>query len=117
MSPLADIQFETHDRIVVARVVGEIDISNADEIGTTVAGRVSNEALGLVLDLAAAEYFDSAGIHIVFDLRERLRTRGQELRLVVSPGSAVADALRYAAVLEVVKVSGTPEEAVSSIRG
>jgi anti-anti-sigma factor len=115
MMPLADVHFETVDRIVVARVAGEIDISNAREIGTAVGNHVFNEAHGLVMDLTAAQYFDSAGIHIVFELRERLRTRGQEIRLVVTPGSPIADALRYAGVAPTIAIVATLEEAVGGI--
>ncbi|MEA2392644.1 MAG: hypothetical protein QOJ82_535 [Solirubrobacteraceae bacterium] len=115
MIPLADIHFETLGRIVVARVAGEVDISNAQEIGTAAGNQVSNEALGLVFDLTDAQYFDSAGIQVVFELRERLRTRGQALRLVVPPGSPVADALRYAGVEPTIGIVATVAEAVASI--
>ena len=63
--------------MLLARVRGEIDMSNAAEIGSAVAGRISNDALGLVLDLTDVEYMDSAALHMIFELRTRLKDRGQ----------------------------------------
>jgi anti-sigma B factor antagonist len=91
---LADLNVETIGQIVVARLDGEIDMSNAAEIRDAVSRRVSNEALGVVVDITDVGYLDSAAIQVIFELRERLRTRGQQIRLVVAPGSPIAETLR-----------------------
>ena len=112
---LADVRFEPFADGVVARLAGEIDMSNADEIGKAVKHMMGNEALGLVLDLGEVDYFDSAGIQMIYDLRENLRMRGQQLRLVVPEVCAAHDALRLAAVLQSLDVEATVETAVASI--
>ena len=101
---LAELSTETVGRLVVAKIDGEIDLSNAAELGAVIASRVPNEALGLVIDLTKIEYVDSAGIHVLFELRDRLKTRGQEIRLVIPPGSRIFEALRLAHVAAVVPV-------------
>jgi anti-anti-sigma factor len=101
---------------VVARLEGEIDMSNASELGTAIIARVSTDALAVVLDLGAVGYLDSAGIHIVFDLRERLRRRGQEIRLVVEPESPIATSLQYAGVPGTIGATDTVQEAIAELR-
>jgi anti-anti-sigma factor len=114
---LADVTFESSDRLVVASVRGELDMSNSDEVGAALADRVPNEALGLVVDLSNVDYMDSTGIHVVYELRERLLNRGQQIRLVVPPGSPVAETLRLAGVPSTVGVADTAEAARLSIGG
>jgi anti-anti-sigma factor len=113
--PLADLSFETVGQIVVAHIEGEIDLSNAEELGTVIEGAMSNEEHGLVIDLAKVDYMDSAGIHIVYELRERLSTRGQRLLLVVVPGSPIEAALRFAGVQSSVGAADTIEAALEEL--
>ena len=110
---LADLRFEARDDgVVVARLSGDIDMSNADDVATALGRSISNDKLALVLDLSAVDYFDSAGIHLVYDLRERLRMRGLALRLVVPPGSTARGSLELAGVLHTIDVDETLEEAL-----
>jgi anti-anti-sigma factor len=117
MTPLADITFDTVDNVVVARLEGEVDMSNADDLGAAITARVSSEALALVLDLAAVDYLDSAGIHVLFDLRERLTRRGQQIRLVLGPDSPIATALEYAGVQRTLGSAATIGEAIAGLDG
>jgi anti-sigma B factor antagonist len=111
---LADAHFEVVEQVVVAHVDGEIDMSNAAELRTGLAAQVSNARLGLVLDLLEVGYLDSAGIQLIYQLREELGARGQQLRLVVAPGSPIADALRFADVTRAVGALETVEDALGS---
>ena len=113
---LADVRFEPFDEGVVARFAGEVDMSNADELGKAIRQMLSNDTLGLVLDLTDVDYFDSAGIHLIYDLRESLRTRGQGLWLVVPETSGAHDALRLAAVLQSLDVAASVDDAVARVR-
>ena len=112
---LADLRIETVGRVVVARLDGEIDLSNATELGGVIADRVPNEALGLVIDLTKVGYVDSAGIHVLFELRAKLRNRGQEIALVVPPGAEIFEALRIAYLPGVVGVFDSLDSATESI--
>ena len=111
---LADVEYRDADRSIVARVSGEIDISNASEIAGAVTRATPNEALGVVLDLSPVDYLDSAGIHLVYRLREALGTRGQKLALVIGADSPVHDALRLAGIKELVEIHETVEAALAA---
>ena len=113
--PLADLEFEITDRVVIAHVDGEIDMSNADELGNAFSVRLTNDALGLVVDLRKVDYVDSAGIHLLYALRERLDNRGQQLRLVFGPEAPISEALRIADVSRTVGAYETVDAARQSI--
>ncbi len=111
---LADLDFSTHDRCVVATVTGEIDLSNVALLRATLLEAIPNHAMALVLDLSGVDYLDSSGIQLLYRLREDLRVRGQELRLVVPPTSAATAALRLAGVEHHVATLPSLEAALSS---
>ena len=116
MSPLADVTFETLEGVVVARLDGEVDMSNASELGAAITASIPSEARGLVLDLGDVGYVDSAGIHVLFELRERLTRRGQDIRLVLATDSPVATALEYAGVQSMLGVTATVQGAIEDLR-
>jgi anti-anti-sigma factor len=95
---LADVDFSTRDKVLIAHLTGEVDLSNADQLSTALTDATVNELLVLVLDLRDVDYFDSAGIQLIYRLRESLRSRGQTLRLVIPSTSPVHHALRLAGV-------------------
>jgi anti-anti-sigma factor len=114
---LGDVQFAQRDGLLVAELSGEIDLSNADSIGEMITDTASNQEMGLILDLSALHYLDSAGIHLVFRLRERLRARGQTLTLVIPATSASNDAVRLAGVTLHVGTFETLEDALEAAAG
>jgi anti-anti-sigma factor len=115
MSELSELSFSGDD-VVVARVTGEIDLSNARDLGDQLAAAMPNSALGLVIDLTAVTYLDSSGVHLAFDLAERLGRRQQQLRLVVPEGAPVRRVLRIVELDDSVPVVASVDEAVAQIR-
>jgi anti-anti-sigma factor len=113
---LATLQFERGGETPVARLVGEVDASNAPRFTAELKSAVPNTAIGLVLDLSETTYIDSSGVHLIFDLADALRRRQQSLQLVVPPETFIAD------VLDVVSLSGaagsspTLAEALEAVR-
>ena len=93
---IADLSIETRGPIVLARVGGDLDMSNVGQLRDELSRATGNDALGLVLDLSQVEYLDSAGIHMIHRLREGLQTHGQRLRLVIPPDSLIHATLRLA---------------------
>jgi anti-anti-sigma factor len=89
-APLAQLRVEWRDGVPVAAVDGEVDASNAGELGAELRELVTNRSLMLVIDLGPTQYLDSAGINLLFSLGEELRAHQVVLRLVVDPGSPVA---------------------------
>lgn len=113
---LADVQMETLDGFPVARVRGEVDLSNADEVSLTLRGALEHVGAGMVIDFTPTEYLDSAGLHFIFDLGKRLRDRGQRLHLVVPADSPIATVLDIVNVDMLAPRSGTVDEAIARLR-
>jgi anti-anti-sigma factor len=112
---LANLDTKVENRILVAVVMGEVDMSNAEALGAAISNQISNDSLGLVLDLTRVEYLDSAALHMLFELRRHLVTRGQAMRLVVPSGAMVAAALELVDVPRAFGVEETPEAALESL--
>lgn len=112
---IGDIRITARDGIIIAHVTGEIDLSNATDIREAIAETTPNDALGVVLDLSAVDYVDSAGIHLLYRLGESLRNRGQTLRVVIPPQSAASDALRLAGIKRHVDVVEELDDGVRAV--
>ena len=112
MSTLADIAVERHGGTVVARLSGEVDMTNASHLRERLLEAVPNDVLALVVDLGDCRYLDSAAIEVVFDISRRLQRRRQELRLVVPEASPLGRVLVLTDVNSVAPVHATLESAL-----
>jgi anti-anti-sigma factor len=113
---LADLEISTDDGIVLARIVGEIDMSNADELRSAVVAAMPNDAVAMVLDLTGVDYLDSAGIRLLYRLGEDLQARRQQLQVVVPSTSMVAEVLRLAGIADYVGAVETVDDALGQLR-
>jgi anti-anti-sigma factor len=114
---LADVQITLAPTALIAHVTGEVDMSNAEEVGATVIGATPNEAQGVILDLTGVDYLDSAGIYVIYGMRASLQARGQVLILVIPPTSPVEDSLRLAGAERPGEVAEGVEEALRMLDG
>ena len=87
MTSPAEIVLDRRGGHVVARLSGEVDMSNAAYLREQLLASMPNDALALVLDISGTRYLDSAAIEVLFDVSRRLGRRRQELRLVMPPSS------------------------------
>jgi anti-anti-sigma factor len=113
---LADLRLELGTDTPVARLVGEVDASNAREFTARIKDAMPNSAIGLVLDLTETTYIDSSGLHLVFDLADALRRRQQSLQLVVAPDTFVADVVAAISLDGTAGVSPSLPEALDAVR-
>jgi anti-anti-sigma factor len=110
------VDVTTEGNVVVARLRGEIDLANARAIGALVTGAVPNDAAGVVIDLSDVTYLDSSGVHLVFELSERVGARQQRLALVVPENARIRRVLDLVNVRAVLPVATTSAEAVEAVR-
>ena len=90
MSPLVRVVEEQVGEVTVVALDGEIDASNARDVGERLRSALTNHSHALVVDLTGTTYIDSAGINVLFALDLELRQRRQHLHLVVGPDSPIA---------------------------
>ena len=113
MTGPARVELASERDVVVARLIGEVDLSNANQLEHEISRALSNRSRALVLDLTECGYLDSAGIRLIFGLSERLSRRGQGLRLVVPEGAAIERVLGLTHVGEVAALDRSLEQALS----
>ena len=109
---LGDVELELRDSVLVARLTGEVDLSNARGIEDAIVVATPNHTSAVIVDLSQLGYLDSAGIQLLYRLREQLQVRGQDLRLVLPASSPAADALKLAGVMGQLKTANTLAEAL-----
>jgi anti-anti-sigma factor len=115
MSELATVHGERAGSVPVARVGGEIDLSNANEVRGRIQGVVDEDSPGLVLDFSGVSYLDSTGIRLVFDVARWLGASGRRLLIVVADSAAIEPVLLAAGVPGRIPLHRTVYEAAAAL--
>lgn len=113
MSRLARLSEEQSGEISIAAIEGEVDASNAAELGDGLRALLTNESAILVVDLSETTYLDSAGLNLLFTLDGELSGRLQELRLVVPEGSPLGRTLSITGLDSTISTHATRDAALS----
>ena len=113
MTTSAEVVVERHGTAVLARLSGEVDMTNATYVGDELRASVPNDASVLVVDLSDTRYIDSAAIGLLFELARRLGRRRQDLRLVVPEGSPLARVLEITEIHTAVALHQTLDSALA----
>ena len=114
MNLLARVSEEPRGDLTVVTVEGEVDASNASELGGRLRAALTNRSMALVVDLAATTYLDSAGINLLYAVGSELRARQQELHLVVVPGSPIERTLAIVGANRAFPVHANRDEALAT---
>lgn len=81
----------------VVTVRGDVDSANAAALLTAIERRIfAGHDVRAVLDISGVDYFDSAGVRLVFKLARQLAGYGGELVVVAPPTTIAGAALRHA---------------------
>jgi anti-anti-sigma factor len=113
----ADLRLDAANGVVVARLEGELDLSNVRSLGEAIQRGLSNDARVLVVDLTGVTYLDSAAIHLLFRLHTRLHERAQRLWVVVAADAPVGATLGLAGVLTTIPTAPSVEAALRAAGG
>jgi anti-anti-sigma factor len=116
MTDLVELIPRQDRSVPICEVRGELDASNVDAVHTALLNHVPNDVPGLVIDLTATTYLDSAAVRILFDIARQLQSSRQQLRLVVPPEGVVRRVLVLTALADVVPVDGEVDNAVRALR-
>lgn len=111
---LARVLLERHGGTVLARLSGEIDLSNASAVEDQVTGSLTG-ATGVAVDLSGLSYLDSAGLALLVRLSGRLTSASGSLRLVVAPEAMVGRTLSVSGLAAAIPVDETVEAALAAL--
>jgi anti-anti-sigma factor len=116
MSELANVFIWQREGIVVAGVTGEIDVSNAPDLERAVAGELTRDTAGLVMDLGGLDFMDSSGVHLLFHLARRLERRGLGFALVLPADSIPRRVLELSGPWAQRWIHGSEDAAIAAVR-
>jgi anti-anti-sigma factor len=102
--------------VSVARIRGEIDLSNADGIYSTLTRGDSRALRGLIVDLSDVDYLDSAGVRLLFRLARAMGETEQVLRTVVPGDAAIRRVLELANAEDHIGVDESEDTAFANVR-
>jgi anti-sigma B factor antagonist len=115
VNELARIDIDRTPLGVVARISGEIDISNVGAVKRKLTDAVTSAARGLVVDISGTTYLDSSGVYLLFDLHRALEGRQQQLCVVAPPTTPSTRVLLITGFDHIVPVTSTVEEAMEKV--
>lgn len=108
-------EVEDRDGVVLARVIGEVDLSNVDDVEEKILSAIQPGTRGLVLDLMPTTYLDSTGIRMIFQIARRLQDRRHNLRLVATSDTLVHRVLAVTQMDDVVPIETSVSAAVAAL--
>jgi anti-sigma B factor antagonist len=115
LDELARIDIDLTPRGVVARISGEIDISNVGAVKRKLTDAVTSSAAGLVVDISGTTYLDSSGVYLLFELARALEGRQQQMCVVAPPTTPSTRVLLITGFDNIVPVTSTLEAAVEKV--
>lgn len=109
------VEVVSHDgqRIACVRPVGEIDLANAEELGSAMNSPEISECAGTLVDLTKVDFMDSSGLRVML---MNAREGGEHFATIIRDDSAVANLFEMVDVGERLNVMPTEDEALAKIR-
>lgn len=99
------------DGSVVVRLIGEIDLYNAEEVGSALARIAGERPERVVVDLSQVEFVDSTAMGALIEARRQL---GESGLVLAAPGAEVRRALQVAGLIEHFPVRDSVDSAFES---
>ncbi|WP_434443963.1 STAS domain-containing protein [Lentzea sp. E54] len=112
--PLAQAEVSVEDGIVVVTLTGEVDLVNADELGSALRTRLEARPDGLVVDLAL-DFLGSPGLALLVKLDLDAARAGVPFGLVTSSRAARLP-LELTGLTDTLPLFDSAPEAVKSLR-
>lgn len=101
-------------RTAVVTATGEIDITNADGLRDALLTALNSGALGLVADMTATTFVDSAGVAALVRASRRAAATEAAVRLAAT-APAVLRVLNLVGIDQLIEVHPSVTEAIASL--
>lgn len=82
------LDFDTHQHHswFVISVTGDIDLSNADQVKSSIESAIDSGAQKIAVDLRSVGFMDSTGLRVLIESHEKLAGEEGELAIVATKG-------------------------------
>lgn len=101
-------------RTAVVTATGEVDLTNAERLRDALLAALNDGALGLVVDLTATTFLDSAGVSVLVRASRRATATAATVRLAVT-ATAVLRVLNLVGIDRLLEVHPSVADAVASL--
>ena len=117
MSDLARIDVaDAGDGVLVARLLGDLDLSNLPAVHTALVDATPNAAVGLVVDLSGVQFLDSSGVETLFRLQRSLAIRQQRFAVAIPPEATIRRALELSGAASEIALCPNVDAALGAVR-
>ena len=117
MSDLASIDVsDSGGGVLVARLLGDLDLSNLHAVHTALVDATPNDAVGLVVDLSGVQFLDSSGVETLFRLQRSLAIRQQRFAVAIPPEATIRRALELSGAATEMTLCPSVDAALESVR-
>jgi anti-anti-sigma factor len=99
----------------VVALDGDIDLARAPGLRAELRRSVGEDDRGLVVDLTAVRYLDSAGVNALFGVADDLASRRLKLALVVPEGGLLDRVLELVDMRAAARVERTVQAALAAL--
>ena len=102
---------ESHDRAIVMRLAGELDLYNAEEVRSALVDALATEPTRIVIDMSEVHFVDSTALGVLIEARSRL---GRNDLLLAAPQLETRRTLQVSGLDRKLPVYDSVEEALAS---
>lgn len=112
-SPLT-VTREAEDGFAIVRAAGELDLATAAQLARAISTAATGRPPRVLVDLAAVEFCDSAGLRALLGAAREVEARAGRLVVAATPGGMVDRLLEVSGLREFLHVRA-PEEARAAL--
>ncbi|NLV15700.1 MAG: anti-sigma factor antagonist [Syntrophomonadaceae bacterium] len=104
------IQLEVENDILMARIIGEIDLAVADGMKDLVDERLKKGKFrGLVLDLGGVSFIDSSGLGFILGRYNKITSQGGKM-YIVRPRPSISRILEMSGIKRLIPIYASENE-------
>ena len=104
---------ETAHRPVIVKFPEEVDLTNSAAATAGVFDALSSHGL-VIVDMSGTTFCDSSGMRMLLVARNHAGVSGSVLRIVITPGSAVARSLAVLGMSSMLPIYGSLDDAMQA---
>ena len=110
-----DTHFERKEEILIGKLDGRIDTTNADELQNTLDAEITPEDHALILDFEHVSYISSSGLRVVLRMAKQFNAPGKRFA-VCSLSESVHAILTMSGFDQLISIFESQSAAISTIK-
>ncbi len=110
-----DTQFERKEEILLGKLGGRVDTTNADELQNTLDAEITAEDHALILDFEHVSYISSSGLRVVLRMAKRFYDPGKRFA-ICSLSESVHEILTMSGFDQLISIHESQSAAISDIK-